>query len=687
MRTKLIQLPLVLVLLSTLVSPLPAQAGPPAAGAVADASPALQLVGQIGGVTNVALFASVGGHLYVFTNIGPRIARIAVSNTGELALPPALGVVLPGIPEDLAVDVDHDLLYAALGPAGVAVVDAVNLTMVGSAAMPPDGVATELALSPERLYVAAGSDGVASFSLGADFKTLTLAGTSPVGANRYVTDVAVWSSGGTSTLYAAVNDFNDVTPGGVYKYNITSSAVLDTLIGQSTEVAINGLAVTSSRVYGAGDEEIAVWNAATMGAPTGSHLLNNPAFDIVLRADEQAAYLLGAAGIDEVNIHDPAAPDVLTQDFATAGFGVDLELAQFIGIDTTFLYVADGDQGFSVVTATRDAPQDLDLAGPSLVKPAPADTQQSTVGGGQAYAISGNGNLWTISNTVPSNLSIVGNVITPSVRPKSMVALSDMLLLSALSDGLIKMPTSLHNSPGTGQGFASPGIIPGDYAHESVVVGSSAMVADGQNGLAVVRVSDMVVTKRYAEAVQSNYQRIDATGNTVYVVDTMDSVIGQPGPPTFRIIDVANPAAPDQLGSRLVVDLCGEPGVPLLRVSGHFAFLGCGANGIRVVDLTHPNALVTVDNFATAAPAQDLFILGNNLYAAEGAHGFEWLTFDASGTLTLKGAAAVAGEALDVMAASQGNTTYVYVSTGAGGLQVFEQAQNQVFVFLPLVRR
>ena len=304
MRTKLFTLSLLLMLLTTLVAPIPTRAGPGIA-----AGPSLSLVGQIGGVTNAVVFS--GGQL--FTNIGPRIARMAISQADPEApaLPPTLGGILPGVPEDLKLA--NGYLYLALGEAGVAVVDLTTLNAVSVQALPFQGFASAVAVGSQRLYAAVGTAGILAYDLGSDRKTLTLSQTKTFTPAQNISDVETQSVtvGGATTesLFVSANNGTDVDPdlGGVYKFDITSSPQLGDPVALSAAMGINAIDMNDSHIFAAGNARLYALDLASLGTASSVDMVS-PAFQLSVGANVDLVYAMTSEGLEIIDFTYAGSP-------------------------------------------------------------------------------------------------------------------------------------------------------------------------------------------------------------------------------------------------------------------------------------------------------------------------------------------------------------------------------------------
>ena len=658
-----------LVLLVVLVTATLVQAqGQAALSAATDPVPS----GQIGGVTTAIAYS--GGQLYF--NVGPRLARLTVSAAAPLTptLPGVYGGLLPGVPEDIKVA--NGFAYVALGEAGVAVVDIATLSTLTVQTLPLTGTATALAVGPQRLYVAAGLDGIIAYDLGADKKTLTyaqtLAFTTPV---RRITDVEVREIGGGQFLFVSANNFaaNPANRGGVLRFDITVTPILGIATDIKEQIDVNAIALTDAVLYAASDAGFYALDSADLGATgiSSTLALPNRAVEVALRPDNAIAYLMtSSGGIEVIDISAPPPGALIrktTIPFFTAGVVKDLAAAEFGGNPSTFLYLADLNAGLSIASAPHAVtPQNLTVDRPSYVKPQPAIVGVAGGAYPQAFAYSLPSTLWTINTANLDALSVVGNGLPSATTINALTTYSTSLLVS-VDTGLDRYQINPGGEPGNLESFPIPG---SGSAYAAAVTWPYAVVANGSAGLAVVAISDTMSLAGSAPqpVFNSDFRSVAVQGNYAYVGDEggnpNDNAMG-----TFRIYDITDPEAPVARG------VLSQTGILDVEVSGNFAFLAVGnlvlnTGTIRVVDISNPDAPILIgdDDLVTPAPAQSLARYQNYLFVAEGDAGVQIFAIQPTGLLDLMTTLPTSGAAMQV-AWVPGQ---LYVADDYAGLVVFQ---------------
>ena len=100
---------------------------------------------------------------------------------------------------------------------------------------------------------------------------------------------------------------------------------------------------------------------------------------------------------------------------------------------------------------------------------------------------------------------------------------------------------------------------------------------------------------------------ITVSGNYAYVADGRNGLV---------IVDVSNPKAPVFAGC---YDTEGDAhGV---FVSGNYAYVADGRNGLVIVDVSNKEAPVLVEYYDTEGDAYGLFVSGDYAYVADGGNG------------------------------------------------------------------
>jgi len=148
---------------------------------------------------------------------------------------------------------------------------------------------------------------------------------------------------------------------------------------------------------------------------------------------------------------------------------------------------------------------------------------------------------------------------------------------------------------------------------------------------------------------------LDVVGEFAYVAD---------GPAGLRIIDLSAPDAPVEVGSLALPDW--TQGV---TVVGHLAYVA-NDDLVRVIDVSDPTAPVQVGIFDTPGSANHVEVVGNLAYVADGAAGLRILDVSNPAAPVAVGSFATPGFAHAVRVSG----TLAYVAAGSFGLRVLNVA-------------
>jgi hypothetical protein len=94
----------------------------------------------------------------------------------------------------------------------------------------------------------------------------------------------------------------------------------------------------------------------------------------------------------------------------------------------------------------------------------------------------------------------------------------------------------------------------------------------------------------------------------------------------LQVIDISNPANPQRVGG---YDTSGN--AQGVAVSGNYAYIADGEEGLQVIDVSNPASPQQVGGFATGGIAYDVAVSGNYAYVADEVGGL--MIFEVSGVL------------------------------------------------------
>jgi hypothetical protein len=139
--------------------------------------------------------------------------------------------------------------------------------------------------------------------------------------------------------------------------------------------------------------------------------------------------------------------------------------------------------------------------------------------------------------------------------------------------------------------------------------GTLAYVADGEAGVRVIDVASPAAPREIGFVDTPGYAwGVFLAGSRLYVAD---------GAAGLRILDVAEPAAAREVGSHLPAD--GD--VRGVHVAGGRAYLAAGRAGLVVLDLSDPTKPVAAGRAAVPRGAQSVAVSGGRAYVGA----VEWL--------------------------------------------------------------
>lgn len=133
---------------------------------------------------------------------------------------------------------------------------------------------------------------------------------------------------------------------------------------------------------------------------------------------------------------------------------------------------------------------------------------------------------------------------------------------------------------------------------------------------------------------------VDIVGNYAYIGQGQD----------FLILDISNSSSPALVSKITTEDIISE-----VKVSGNYAFLADGKNGLLIFDISNSSSPVLKGNYDNATGAYD--ISGNYVYVAAGDKGLLILDINNTSSPVLKGSYDTGGYASGVSVL--GNYTYI----------------------------
>ena len=149
----------------------------------------------------------------------------------------------------------------------------------------------------------------------------------------------------------------------------------------------------------------------------------------------------------------------------------------------------------------------------------------------------------------------------------------------------------------------TPGTASGLFADDNY-----AYVADGHSGLVIINITDKTKPVITAALDTDGFtKKIMVSNNTVYLAD---------GDSGVKLIDISNKTNPLLIGS------CDTPGTASgIYLNGNYIYTADGEQGLAVIDITNPSAPNISASLATGGYAYNVMISGNIAYVADGPNG------------------------------------------------------------------
>ncbi len=190
------------------------------------------------------------------------------------------------------------------------------------------------------------------------------------------------------------------------------------------------------------------------------------------------------------------------------------------------------------------------------------------------------------------------------------------------------------------------GLVPGDYRLEASVSGLTGDINSGNDALigtgTVAGSGFAVASASVAGSIGGFCEDVVVNGNTAYLVAGASLVA----------LNMAAPATPTVLDCLHMTGLGQD-----IEVAGSHAYVACGEDGVQIVDVSVPTALVHRLTYDTSGHAGDVAIAGSTLYVADGASGLRIVNVTDHADPTVSGAIRTGGAAHAVTVS--GTTAYV----------------------------
>ena len=418
-----------------------------------------------------------------------------------------------------------------------------------------------------------------------------------------------------------------------------------------------------------GGQGLRVLDVSDPDVPTSTGWLDtDDAWDVEVDGDH--AFVADDQGLLVIDISVPASPVL------PSGASVSIPGARAVAVAGNFAYVVS-------VTAPRFHVVDVsDPTTPSLVASlgALASPSDVVVDGDVAFVSDGILGLVAIDVSRPTAPVVRGSVPIPG-GGAAVVVDGDIAYVAGGSGALAVIDVSEPLSPGIPRSVALPSAPTG-----VALGGHHAYVSCGADGVVVLKRSEEVamVSEGVRDFSGSAYD-VAVSGNTALIAAHSAGLV---------TVDVTSPANPGyhyyvwEVTTAVAVDVAGEHAFVIdegfglwvinlsdleiagscslaavnraVTVSGDYAYVACGNDGLAVVDVQDPMNPVFVAGATTPSHAYGLDVAGNYAYVACGDDGLQVFDISVPTAPSLVGACAEADFAMDV--AVDGN--YAFIAGG-----------------------
>ena len=166
----------------------------------------------------------------------------------------------------------------------------------------------------------------------------------------------------------------------------------------------------------------------------------------------------------------------------------------------------------------------------------------------------------------------------------------------------------------------------------------------------------------YQELDQFNFRVLDQLGGSIGAVTLEGSTAFYGEGPSFVILDVANPSAPQERGR------VRTPGVIRnIQISGSLAYVCCGRKGVAVIDISNVAQPRVLSVFEPGGFAQSATIQGSYLYVSAGLEGLIVLNIDNPVRPALASRLKLPASTTELAYLQSGFRKYAILSEGGGG--------------------
>jgi hypothetical protein len=499
-----------------------------------------------GEARNVKAFA---GKAYVADGPG----GLLVLNVANPASPSLLGTY-PSAAPALDLDLVLNTVVLALGPNGVASVNVANPAAITALGTHPIGPAQSLRVEGNRLYVAAGTNGIQIFEL------LGLPITYP--------DVSV-NPGEIISLPGAAVTFQAIATGPApitYQWFKGGTPLFDdaTTFGSGTAT------LTRSNLSLADSDEYFVfmrngWNlpafamATLTVVPVGTPVFRSGHFNeedsLNIHVVGQVAFIASRlGGLQAIDCRNPLQP-VLVGQHPTLG------LAQDVRVKGHHAYVATWNAGLEIFDITD--PTNLVRVGHC---PVPGFAHAIRLAGDYAHLANRGGGYSLVDIRDPAQPAVVGTAATGGIAEGLAVAGNHVYVAASqagmeifnIANPLAPVRVAQFDTPGNAEGIA--------------LAGNRAYISDYNRGIRIVDINhpDQPAGLGQFQTAGDAFQ-VQVVSNRAYIAEGIGKI---------EVVDISNASQ----STRITTSLAGTS-VRGLQIIGHHAFLADRENGFLVAEL------------------------------------------------------------------------------------------------------
>jgi hypothetical protein len=656
----------------------------------------LEWISQIGG--NAYAVAVSGNYAYV--GIGPRllILNIAVPSSPILV---SQSTVWSGIVHGVAISGIYAYLAVGNSLKVVNISVPANPTEEGSLVLPD--MAYGVAISGSYAYVADSYGGLRVVSIAAPGSP------SEVG---YLVTTAAAMDVAVNGSYAYLADSSE----GLLVIDI-SIASTPIEVGHSAmdyeAVGIAFFTITTNKYVciASMDGGLRIYRVNTPTLPTflGSYITPGNTYDVVTNGN-YAYVAAGDSGLQVIRISSPASP-------TRVGFLDTPGNAAGIFFSSNIAYVADSYAGLRIINVNLPGTP-IELGAYDMV----GDVQHIALAGNDAYLATGPGRLRIVDLTNPASpikkgqyidegfavrLAVQGNY-TYIAEPSGLRVIDTTDPANPIQAGFVDTLGMLNNVTVSGSyaysgqsimtgmqvfNISNPSTptaypffsIPGHEIMDVAVAGSYAYLANTDNGLRIINISNPRSLTETGYILTAYACSVAISGNYAYVANQGTGL---------SVINIADPAHPALISSLPL------PGLSTwIVVSGNYAYIAAAESGVQVVDITNPAIPILAATYDTPGSAEGIAVAGQYGYIADREGGLEVLRFNQTGPtytisgqvnnglgIPIPGVTISAGPGISTTTDSSGNYTLVnlsastYTLTPSKSGYIFEPVSRTVTV-------